>query len=125
MMADFRSSVRHAGCAWRVSAATPLVCGAAIDVPDRISAPVPVPTAVDWMLTPGAVTSGFRLPSPVRGPPEVKLANARKPGLVMLLAVSVADVASAALRAPPLLDGTPRNGIVTVKASPVSGLDVI
>ena len=65
------------GWADRTRAATPDVCGAAIDVPERTAEPLPVPTAVERMLTPGAVTSGFRLLSPYRGPPDVKSAGAR------------------------------------------------
>ena len=45
---------------------------------------LPVPAEVDWMLTPGALMSGFSPLSPVRGPAELKLAKpAGEPGLVM------------------------------------------
>ena len=62
----------------------PAVCGEAIDVPEITAKPFPVPTPAEKMLTPGAVTSGLSQLSPVRGPPEVKLAGARKPGLAMV-----------------------------------------
>src|SRR5882672_6462983 len=77
------------------------------------------------MLTPGAEMSGLRWPSPLRGPPELKLANRRKPGLAMVVFVKVADPESAANRASPVTCCTPRNGIVTRNASPVSGFPVI
>ena len=57
------------------SAATPAMCGAAIEVPEMIAVPLPVPMPVEMMLTPGAVTSGLRSLSPMRGPPELKLAK--------------------------------------------------
>src|SRR5258705_13788867 len=88
--------------------------------------------AVDMMLTPGAVTSGLRPLSPLRGPPEVKLANPVKLGFAMDAAATVVAVPSAAARsfAPSdeaVLAGpfTPRNGIVTLKGTPSSGLAVI
>src|SRR6266513_3736736 len=115
------SSTFQVGCAWRVSAATPATCGEAIDVPDAAAPALPVPLAVEMMLTPGAVTSGLRPLSPPRGPPEVKLAKPVKFGLVMDAAATVVAVPSAAARsfAPSdetVLAGplTPRNGIVTL-----------
>jgi len=39
-----------------------------------------VPMPVETMLTPGAVTSGLRALSPLRGPPEVKSAKALNAG---------------------------------------------
>src|SRR5947199_6744340 len=90
--------------------------------------------AVEMMLTPGAVTSGLRPLSPVRGPPEVKLANPVKLGFVSGAAATDVAVPSATARSFPPSDAglngaadplTPRNGIVTLKASPVSGLEVI
>src|SRR6266513_4961605 len=88
--------------------------------------------AVEMMLTPGAVTSGLRLLSPVRGPPEVKLANPVKLGFVMDAAATVVAVPSAtSFSFAPSDDGvvsrplTPRNGIVTLKGVPSSGLAVI
>ena len=47
-------------------------------MPDKVVAPFPVPTAVETVLTPGAVMSGFSQLSPVRGPPELKLAKLEK-----------------------------------------------
>jgi len=49
-------------------------------VPDIAVAPFPDPTSVEKVLTPGAVMSGFSQLSPVRGPPELKLAKLVKPG---------------------------------------------
>src|SRR4051794_24252563 len=68
----------HVGCACRTSAEAPALCGDAMEVPEMIVPPLPVPLAVDWIETPGAVTSGFRALSPVRGPAELKLANPPK-----------------------------------------------
>src|SRR2546430_10602876 len=58
-IAALMSATLQDGCAWRTSAAAPEVCGAAIEVPERIVAPLPVPLAVDEIDTPGAVTSGL------------------------------------------------------------------
>ena len=79
-----------------VSAATPATCGAAIEVPENVTPPEPVPTAVENTETPGAVTLGFSAPSPVRGPPEEKLAASRKDAFASGLAVTDAVVAVAA-----------------------------
>ncbi|HTT11172.1 MAG TPA: hypothetical protein VMG60_09805 [Burkholderiaceae bacterium] len=46
-MADLIAATFQFGCACRVSAATPATCGAAIDVPDKVSAPLPEPDAVE------------------------------------------------------------------------------
>ena len=62
------------GWAWTTSAATPVVFGAAIEVPLRVWASVPLPTKAEEIETPGAVTSGLRKLSPSRGPPELKSA---------------------------------------------------
>src|SRR6187397_1279166 len=79
------------------------------------------------MLTPGAVMSGLKALSPVRGPPELKLAEARKPGLVSVVAVVVAEVAARSATASALVVGplTPRNGIVTSNGVPSSGFERI
>ena len=76
-------STFQSGCAWRVRAATPATIGDAMDVPEIRVPWLPLPTRVDWMLTPGAEMSGFSQLSPLRGPPELKLANCLKPGLVI------------------------------------------
>ena len=89
-MAALIYSTLHVGCAWRVSAATPATIGEAIEVPEIRVPWLPVPEAVDWMLTPGAVTSGLSQLSPLRGPPELKLANPRNPGLAIVVLLSVA-----------------------------------
>jgi len=73
-----------------VSAALPATCGAAIEVPDMNTPWLPVPMPVENMLTPGAEISGFKWPSPPRGPAELKDANCPKVGLANVLAVSVA-----------------------------------
>ena len=49
----------HVRCACVTRAATPVVAGAAMDVPDIVAPPAPVPMPVETTLTPGAVTSGF------------------------------------------------------------------
>src|SRR5581483_1292445 len=102
------------------SSAVPVVCGAAIEVPESTSGPLPVPMPADTMLTPGAVTSGFRPLSPVRGPPDEKLASARYVGLASVVAVietvppfAARSVAAAADVDGTVAPGTPRNGIVT------------
>ena len=72
MIAALMSSTLHVGCACRVSAATPATCGEAIDVPEIVAAPLPVPTAGRDDATPGAEMFGFRPLSPPRGPPDEK-----------------------------------------------------
>src|SRR5437879_11018015 len=89
------SSTFQVGWAWRVSAATPATCGEAIEVPEIAAPALPVPMPVEMMLTPGAVTSGLRPLSPVRGPPEVKLANPVKLGFVSGAAATDVAVPSA------------------------------
>src|SRR4051794_31687055 len=115
----------HEACAWRTSAATPVVCGAAIEVPERTVAWLPVPFATDEMLTPGAVTSGFRKLSSERAPNDVKLASALNVGFASVAFVSVTVFPSAASHAAAVDDGVPRNGIVTVNFAPLSGFSVI
>src|SRR5437773_2486405 len=85
---------------------------------------------VETMLTPGAVTSGLRPLSPVRGPPEVKLANPAKLSFVTGPATTVIAPLAARSFAPSddaTVAGpfTPRKGIVTLKGTPSSGLEVI
>src|SRR5438552_654583 len=124
------SSTFQLGCAWRVSAATPATCGEAIEVPEIVAAPLPEPTPVETMLTPGAVISGLRALSPPRGPPEVKSAKRLNAGFASVAGATAARP-TPARSLPPSDAGlvgrprTPRNGIVTVKASPVSGFEVI
>ena len=108
------SSGRQPGCACSARAALPATCGVAIEVPDTKTPPLPLPIAVEETLTPGALTSGFRWPSPVRAPAELKLALRRKAGLVMNLLVSVADPPSAARNVASVLLAVPRKGMVTV-----------
>src|SRR5256886_17367623 len=124
------SSTFHAGWACRVSAATPATCGEDIDVPESAAPALPVPMPVETMLTPGAVTSGLRPLSPVRGPPEVKLANPAKLSFVTGAATTVIAPLAARSFAPSddaTVAGpfTPRKGIVTLKGTPSSGLEVI
>ena len=111
-IAAFTCSVVHPGWAWRTSAAMPATCGEAIEVPERKYPLFPDPDAVERMLTPGAEMSGLRALSPVRGPPELKLAKFRKPGLSRVLAVVVAVSARRMAAASALLDGPrmPRKG---------------
>src|SRR4029077_14665179 len=89
------------------------------------SDPVPVPIPADATLTPGAITSGFGAESGLRGPPDVKLAARWQPGVVTWIAVRVTDPPSAATNAAVSALWTPRNGIVTLCCSPVSGFEVI
>src|SRR3954468_24922158 len=118
------------GCACRVSAATPVTCGAAIDVPDKVSAPLPEPDAVETIATPGAVMSGLSALSPVRGPADENDAKLRKAGFGICAAGPTATLVDAASRPPSevAVDArprTPKKGMVTVNCSPVSGLLVI
>ena len=75
MIAALMSSTLHVGCACRVRAATPATCGEAIEVPEIVAGPLPVPTPVETVATPGAEMFGFRPLSPLRGPPDVKHAK--------------------------------------------------
>lgn len=61
-------------------AAMPATCGAAMDVPDRYCASVPVPTDAEAIDTLGVLTPGFRPESPLRGLPEENEPNPRCPG---------------------------------------------
>src|SRR5512140_170986 len=119
------SSTLQEACAWRVSAAAPVTCGAAIEVPDRNSNPVPEPTRVDAMLTPGAVISGFNALSPLRGPPDVKDAKALNVGFAIVAGETAAVAPAAAVSVALAVRLTPRNGMVTVNGTPSSGLNVI
>ena len=83
MIAALMSSTLQDGCACRVSAATPATCGEAIEVPEIVAAPLPVPTPVETVDTPGAEMFGFRPLSPVRGPPDEKLAKPLKLSFVI------------------------------------------
>ena len=80
-IAAFRSSPfaffqpASACLACATSAATPATCGDAIEVPEMIAMPLPVPLPVEMTLTPGAVMSGLRSLVPTVGPPELKLAK--------------------------------------------------
>src|SRR4051812_33948643 len=88
------------GLACRTSAATPAPCGDAIEVPDSVVPLAPLPTSVDTIDTPGPVTSGFMALSPLRGPPELNVAAALKPGLLRVPpGCSVTALPSAAMRA--------------------------
>src|SRR5260370_7898996 len=76
--------------------------------------------AVETTLTPGAVTSGLRCESRLRGPPDEKLAKAWKDGLGMPVAVeSVPEAADERLTRSVL--STPRKGIVTPPMPPSNG----
>src|SRR4051794_16437050 len=123
-MAALISSALHVGCAWRIIAAAPATCGDAIDVPERTIPMLPVPDAVETMLTPGAVMSGFRKLSPLRGPPDEKLANARKSGFAIVVLEASALPLSFAMRTAPSAPRAPKNGIVTL-SGPVSALPPI
>jgi hypothetical protein len=85
--ADRIATGLHSGCAARSSAARPLTCGHAMDVPEmmlnptrRVSSGIGVgPTDPDHaarMFTPGAMMSGFRMPDvTVLGPRDEKAAT--------------------------------------------------
>src|SRR5436305_6517816 len=121
------SSTDQVECACSASAATPATCGAAIDVPEIVRAPLPVPMPVEVMLTPGAVMSGLRRPAtrvtppsskPDRGPLELNDAIWLAVGLVTPFAVAVADVEfframASALRVVELTPRMPNMGMVT------------
>ena len=57
--AALTSSTVQPGCAWRISAVMPDVCGAAIEVPDITARSLPLPLATDAIVSPGAVRSGL------------------------------------------------------------------
>src|SRR5262245_24020972 len=86
------------GCAWMTSAAVPAICGVAIDVPDSVIGPLPVPAPVDTIAAPGAVTSGFRWESGERGPPDV---NGARPVWIGVPSVSEIVRPSRCTRAKP------------------------
>src|SRR5207244_7671209 len=118
-MAMRTSSGLHVEWACSARAATPVTCGAAIEVPESISESFPVPLAVEVMLTPGALRSGLRCPSPERGPAELNDASWRAVGLATVVLVKVALAAAA--RVVPFVEGEPRipkNGIVTPGMGP-------
>ncbi len=108
------------GWASSASAATPLTCGVAMEVPESATPRLPVPMAVEMTLTPGAVTSGLRCESRLRGPPDEKPAKAWNPGFGMPVAVeSVPEAADDRLTRS--LPSTPRKGIVTPAMPPSNG----
>src|SRR5262249_58203305 len=80
MSADFTSIGDQVGCADMSSAATPAMCGVAIDVPDSLSHRLPAwfsgETAAT-MLTPGAMMSGLPRSPPLNrdGPADEKPAT--------------------------------------------------
>ncbi len=106
------------GCACLTSAAVPVTCGAAIEVPESLSAPMPVPIPAEKMLTPGAVMFGLRKLSPDLGPHDEKLASVSKPGFVIVVPERVSVPPSAATSVGPCPPGTPRNGMVTLYENP-------
>src|SRR5215470_15908221 len=127
MMAFLIVAADQAGCACRARAARPAVCGVAIEVPDMSTPAKPVPMPAERIDTPGAVTSGLRWASGLRGPSDEKLAIALKLGLASVVPVSVTVLPSrpatvAGIVPEPL---APRNGMVTMNCSPVSGLEVM
>src|SRR5436190_21321179 len=128
MIADFTAAGFHFGCACSTSADTPAICGVAIDVPLSVVAWLPLPTSVETIATPGAVTSGFSFASGERGPVEV---NEAIPGTIGIPSVNEIAMPSRCTRAKPsdvlvvARPFTPKNGMVTVYCSPVSGFSVI
>ena len=71
MSAALTSGGLQVGWAWRTSAAIPATWGDAMDVPLFGTAPSPVPTPAEMMLSPGAEMSG--LTPGERVPRDVKL----------------------------------------------------
>src|SRR6185312_10172166 len=128
MMADLTALGFHLGCACRTSAAVPATCGVAIDVPLMVAGPLPRPTPVETIATPGAVMSGFRRASGVRGPVDE---NDAMPVGIGVPSVNVIVTPSRSTSAAPselaVAAGprTPKNGMVTLNCSPVSGFPVI
>ena len=61
MMAALMAAGDQVGCAWMTSAAVPVMCGDAIDVPEttRLSNPVPMPA--ETMVTPGRGDVGLEM----------------------------------------------------------------
>jgi hypothetical protein len=93
---------------------------------------LPEPLSVEMMLTPGAVMSGLRPLSPVRGPPDEKEAKPVKFALGRFVSVRLAVVPAGDARsrnesvpAVAQLPATPTKGMVTTYGIPVSGLEVI
>src|SRR6266540_3190251 len=119
LIAALMASVDHDGWACDTSAATPAVCGAAIEVPDSRVPCVPLPIAVDFTLTPGAMTSGFTALSTLRGPPDVNDAAslyavlATVAGAKLVALPKSAATSLSASPPPPSSPRTPKNGMVT------------
>src|ERR1035437_4828706 len=122
MSAALTCSGDQRGCAWRTRAAVPATWGAAIEVPDSRSPPMPVPAAADKTDTPGAAMSGFSALSPLRGPPAEKSAVPRYVGFGIVIGpVIVTALPSAPSSAAPSEGITPRNGIVAPAIVPSCG----
>src|SRR5215468_2351099 len=111
-----RSAADQVGLACLTSAATPATCGVAIDVPDITAKPLPVPTPVETVDTPGAVIPGRNTLSPMRGPWDEKLATFSKPGLGRMPALFAVAFAGAG---PPV---GPVNAAVSVRRTPKNGM---
>src|SRR3954452_2674040 len=115
MIADLTAAGFHFGCACSTRAATPEMCGVAIDVPLMFSDSLPLPTSVDTMATPGAVMSGLSLASGVRGPVEE---NDAIGGIIGVPSVRLMVKPSRCTRATPsdvvpfAGPATPKNGMV-------------
>src|ERR1700704_6608244 len=116
------------GWACTTRAATPVVCGAAIEVPLRVWASVPLPTNAEEIETPGAETSGLRWLSPSRGPPELKSAMflyvglaMRPPGLSVALWPSAAMSAAWAVLSVPIIGIVKSLGDAPMKAGRAPG----
>ncbi len=105
---------RQSGCACLTSAAVPVTCGAAIDVPESFSGPTPVPIPAEKTPTPGAVMFGFRKLSPERGPCDENAASRSNPVFgIGAVDASVVVPPSAAATSGASCAVTPRKGIVT------------
>ena len=120
-------TLRQSGCACLTSAAVPVTCGAAIEVPESLSAPIPVPIPAEKMLTPGAVMFGFRKLSPDRGPHDEKLASVSKPGfanVVPEVTVTRSGRQSARIAAPSRSSNSEERDRQAGPTSPVSGVRI-
>jgi len=123
------SSVVQSGCAARTSAVTPAVTGEAIDVPEMLTPWVPVPTAAEKSVTPGAARSGLT-PLSCRVPRELnvatrstcsatsKTAASFSPG--PKVTVTVWPAATASARTCPSLAATRMPGMSATPEMPVS-----
>ena len=81
MIAALTSAGDQPGCSATSNAATPATCGEAIDVPSKLTLPVPVPASAESIPNPGAEMSGLSALLVRLGPSDVKsVIRSAKPG---------------------------------------------